>query len=303
VFLASNFPDVTYAAFQTTAVVANPGLSMFSQTGKYTVNIALIAVSSANSGHLSVELSNPYLFIYGRQYGLLGTDWQGKDLWSQFAFGARISIEVGIVASLITVGAGALIGLIAGIYLGVTDEFLMRLADIILTIPFVPLAIVVIFVLTQSAILRGSLYFWLIVLFAVLSWPALARIIRAQTLSLKERGFIESARAMGASRWYIVRRHLFPNVLGIVYATLALSVPGFILTEAALDFLLPAASNIPTWGRTIALAYDNAASASLYGFGWWWFLFPGLAIVLLSLAFVLLGYALDSTFNPRLRKR
>jgi len=303
VSLSTTLPDVTQSALSTTSVVANPGEIYLNQTGKYTFTVAVFAAGTAHPGKLSVRISNPYLFVYGRQYGLLGTDYFGRDLWSQFAFGSRISIEVGIFASIITVGAGTLIGLIAGIYLGLTDEVLMRIADIILVIPFLPLAIVVIFILTQNVSLEHNLYFWLVMLFVVLSWPGLARIIRSQTLSLKERGFIEAARAMGSGRLYIVRRHLLPNVMGLVYANLALSVPGFILTEAALDFLLPQSSLIPTWGRIISQAYDNAASSSLYSFGWWWFLFPGLAIVLLSLAFVLLGYALDSVFNPRLRKR
>jgi peptide/nickel transport system permease protein len=304
VSLSTTLPDVTESAFGSgVGVIANPGLDYLNQTGKYTVNVDVVAASGSATGQVTVAISNPYLFVYGRQYGLLGTDYVGRDLWSQFAFGSRISIEVGLVASVFTVAAGTLIGLIAGIYLGITDEFLMRLADIILVIPFLPLAIVVVFIFTQSAALEQDLYFWLIVLFAVVSWPILARIIRSQTLSLKERGFVESANAMGAGRLYIVRRHLLPSVMGLVYATLALSVPTFILTEAALDFLLPQSSVIPTWGRIISEAYDNAASSSLYGFGWWWFLFPGLAIVLLSLAFVLLGYALDQVFNPRLRKR
>ena len=303
VILVSNTGDVVSTALGSGRVVPNAGQIFLNGTGTYKFNIALIAASSTKPGTLSVAISNPFLFVEGRQYGLLGTDNFGRDLWSQFAYGSRISIEVGLLASIITVGVGTLVGLIAGIYLGITDEFLMRVADVILVIPFLPLAIVVIFVITQSPALESNLYFWLIVLFAIISWPGLARIIRSQTLSLKERGYVESAVALGGSHLYIVRKHLLPSVMGLVYAELALSVPSFILTEAALDFLLPSSSNVPTWGRMVSLAYDNAASSSVYAFGWWWFIFPGLAIVLLSLAFVLLGYALDAVFNPRLRKR
>jgi len=303
--LSNVLPDVNTAALGPSGVTAvNTGEIYLGKEGVYNYTVQLVVIpQQGKTASVKVLIASPYFNVLGRAYGLLGSDNRGRDLWSQFVYGSRISIEVGLLASLATVIIGTLLGLVSAVEGGVVDEFSMRLADVILVIPFLPLAIVVIFVLTQNPIIAKSLYVWLIVLFSVLSWPGLARVIRSQALSLKERGYVEAARALGAGKFYIMNKHLLPNIMGLVYANLALSVPGFILTEASLDFLFPNSSTIPTWGRMIAKAYDHAASATIYGFGWWWFLFPGLAIVLLSLAFVLLGYALDEIFNPRLRQR
>ncbi len=302
IYLASDTTPVVMSAFGPSGLsLSMPAMVILNQKGEYKLNVQVIAFESPQQGYAKFSLADPYFFIYGRQYGLLGTDNNGRDLWSQFVWGSRISIEVGLLASIFSVALGLIIGLIAGMFGGLIEELTMRITDIFLVIPFLPLAIVVLFLLTQNAFLAKSLYFWLVVLFAVLSWPSVARVIRSQVLSLKERGYIEASKALGAGNWHIIRKHIIPNVMGLVYANLALSVPGFILTEAALDFLFPGASTTPTWGRMLSKAYDHAASAIYYQFGWWWFIFPGLAIVLLSLAFVMIGYALDEIFNPRLR--
>ncbi len=305
VALNNMLPLVNVAALGPSAYAqGNTGQVFFSQKGNYSYTVQLVVIPiQGKTAHVELYLSKPYLFIMGRAYGLMGSDNNGRNLWSQFVYGSRISIEVGLFAAAFTVMIGTFIGMLSAVQGGLLDEFWMRVADVILVIPFLPLAIVVIYVMTQNPIIAKSLYLWLIILFSVLSWPGLARVIRSQSLSLKERGYVEAARALGAGKLYIMNKHLLPNVMGLIYANLALSVPGFILTEASLDFLFPGASQIPTWGRMISKAYEWAASASTYGFGWWWFIFPGLAIVLLSLAFVLLGYALDEIFNPRLRKR
>jgi len=304
VALNTILPDVNVAALGPSgAGIPNTGLIYLNETGQYTFTLQLVAVTSFNPGFLSVKISNPYFFVLGRAYGLMGTDFEGKDLWSQFVYGSRISMEVGILAGVLSVLLGAFLGLFAGFFEGILSEVTMRITDIILVIPFLPLAIVFVTVITQNGFLAQSIYFWIIILFAVLSWPGVTRVIRSQVLSLKQRGYIEAARVLGARNMYILRRHLLPNVMGLVYANLALSVPGFILTEAALDFLFPGVSETPTWGRMLPMAYEHAASATYYGYGWWWFIFPGIAIVILSLSFVMLGYALDEIFNPRLRGR
>ncbi|MGC8696050.1 MAG: ABC transporter permease [Conexivisphaera sp.] len=304
VYLTTMTPDVNLAAFGPSGMgIFNSGLRILNETGNYTLVVQVVALGGSSSGNLKLELAYPFLFVYGRQYGLLGSDNKGRDLWSQFVWGSRISMEVGLLAAIFTVVVGMYLGVIAGVFGGAVDETLMRIADIFLVIPFLPLAIIIVFMITQSAFLAKDLYLWLIVLFTVLSWPAIARVIRSQTLTLKERGYVEAARALGAGRGHIISKHILPNIMSLVYANLALNVPGFILTEAALDFLFPGASTVPTWGRMLSKAFDYASSAIYYNFGWWWFIFPGIAIVLLSLSFVLLGYALDEIFNPRLRQR
>lgn len=304
VYLSTALPDVNLAAFGPSGLgMTNTGLRLLNERGNYTLIMQVVAIGGSDPGTLKLELAYPFLFVYGRQYGLMGSDNMGRDLWSQFVWGSRISMEVGLLAALFTVIVGMYLGVVAGVFGGAVDEVLMRIADIFLVIPFLPLAIILVFMITQSAFLAKALYLWLILLFTVLSWPAVARIIRSQTLTLKERGYVEAAKVLGGGRWHIIRRHILPNIMSLVYANLALNVPGFILTEAALDFLFPGASSVPTWGRMLSKAFDHASSAIYYNFGWWWFIFPGIAIVLLSLSFVLLGYALDEIFNPRLRQR
>jgi len=304
VSLTTILPDVNVAALGSGGEgIPNTGLIYLNETGTYTYTIQLDAITSSSVGFLSLRISNPYLFVLGRAYGLMGTDFEGRDIWSQFVYGARISMEVGILAGVFSVLVGAFLGLFAGFVEGILSEVTMRITDIFLVIPFLPLAIVFITVISQNAFLAQTIYFWLIVLFVIFGWPGVTRVIRSQVLSLKQRGYIEAAKVLGAKGRYIIRRHLLPGVMGLVYANIALSVPGFILTEAALDFLFPGVSETPTWGRMLSEAFEHAAAAAYYDYAWWWFIFPGLAIVIVSLSFIMLGYALDEIFNPRLRGR
>jgi peptide/nickel transport system permease protein len=146
-----------------------------------------------------------------------------------------------------------------------------------------------------------STEFIIVILIAVFSWQGIARIIRAQVLTVKHRQFVEASKSLGASNGYIIRKHILPNVMGLVYANMALTVPGAILTEAALTFLGFGDPSIISWGSIVANA--TSSITSLHAFVWWWFLPPGLAIALLSMAFVLVGFSLDAILNPRLRKR
>jgi len=224
----------------------------------------------------------------------LGTDDQGHDILTQLIYGSRVALEVGVMAALFSVIIGTLVGLVAGFYGGFLDTILMRLTDIALVLPFLPL------VLILAAILGPSILNIVIVI-AILGWPGIARVIRAQTLSLKERPFVDAARISGASRSRIMMIHISPNVLPFAFLYMTLNVGGAILTEAAVSFLGlgdPRPSAV-SWGimlRTLSSS-GNTLTA------WWWLLPPGLCITLISLGFYLVGRAIDDIVNPRLRER
>jgi peptide/nickel transport system permease protein len=287
-------------------ITSSPAGLVFSTNGTYHFGVQVLAVGSGQSASYSIAIGNVSFQIIGRAYGLLGTDVYGRDIWSQFVWGSQVSILVGVLSALGAVLIGTVTGLAAGLVGGWTDEIISRITDFFLVIPFLPLAVVVIFFLGQNPALFKGIYYWIILLFVALSWPTVTRIVRSQVLIVKERAFVEASRALGGGSGHIMRKHILPNVLGLVYAQTALLVPGFILTEAALDFLAVGTHPITTitWGIMLTDALNNAAlTNAAVDYAWWWFLPPGIAIALLSLAFVMVGYALDNVFNPKLRKR
>jgi len=229
--------------------------------------------------------------LYGNTYGLMGTDHLGRDLFSQLVYGARLSLFVGLFSAVLSVVIGLLIGLISG-YLGkVVDEILMRFTDALLVLPTLPLLLVLIAVLGPSV--------WnLIMVIGILGWMGFARMVRSQTLSLKERPFVEAAKAVGAGKWHIISRHVLPNVMNLVYVSLALSVPSAILGEAALSWLGLFDPTVVSWGRMLHDAQFFEGTER-----WWWIIPPGMSIALVSLSFILIGYTLDEILNPKLRQR
>lgn len=231
--------------------------------------------------------------IYGKAYGLFGTDNWGQDLFSQFVHGARISLWVGLSSALLSVTIGLTIGLIAGYVGSIVDEGLMRSADMLLVLPGLPLLIVLIAVL-------GTSLTNIIIIIGLLGWMGFARTVRSQTLSLKERPFIEVAKSVGAGRFHIIARHILPNVMSLVYVSLALQVPYAILSEAALSWLGLFDPHVLSWGRML---YNAQRFGGIFHERWLWIIPPGISIALVSLAFILLGYALDEILNPRLRIR
>ena len=297
----ANNPFVNLQATGSSIVVTmgQCGLSqgIFGRPGDLT--ITYIITSKVTT---SVLLSQLSLYIPGRAYGLLGTDEIGRDIWSQFVYGARTSLIVGLAAAIMSVVIGTVVGLVSGFEGGIVDEVLMRVNDFFLVIPFLPFILVLLIIMQL-----GHVAVWIntelliIILLGVLSWNAIARIIRSQVITVKQKQFVEASKALGASHFHVIRKHILPNVMGLVYANVALTVPGAILTEAALSFLGFGDPSVVSWG-TVVSASAFAMTSNL-GFAWWWFLPPGLAIALLSTSFVLVGFSLDSILNPKLRRR
>lgn len=284
---------------------ANPGSLVFSTDGTYRFTLQLLGVPSGSNPRIAMYATGINLHVLGLAYGLLGTDIQGRDLWSQFVWGSRVSLLIGILSALGAVGVGTVVGLSAGYLGGWFDEVVGRVTDFFLVIPFLPFLIIVILLIGQDPLLYKSIYDWIILLFTILSWPTIARIIRGQVLTVKTRPYVEASRALGGSTSHIIGKHILPNVMGLVYSQAALNVSGFILLEAALDFLAVSLHpiNVITWGQMLTFALNDALVNSTVDYAWWWFFPPGIAIAALSLAFVLVGFALDRVFNPKLRAR
>jgi peptide/nickel transport system permease protein len=241
-------------------------------------------------------LDNIECVVYGNSFGLLGSDDIARDIFTQLVDGTRISFIIGIVSAVLSVGIGLIVGLVAGYIGGATDEVLMRLNDMLLVIPSLPLIIVLVFVLGQSMLN-------IIFVVGVLGWMGFARTVRSAVLTLKERSFIEAVKSAGGGRGYIIRRHIVPNVFPLIYITLAMSVPGAIVSEAALSWLGLGPLDVMSWGRILYEFEQGGASAANAFQFWYWAIPPGICIALLSLSFVLIGYALDEILNPRLRER
>jgi peptide/nickel transport system permease protein len=223
----------------------------------------------------------------------LGTDDLGRSILTLTIWGSRPSLIVGLFATLIAMALGAVIGLIAGYYGQLTETLLMRFTDWFLVIPFLPLAIVLASLLDPST-------FVIILVIGLTSWPSTARIVRSQVLSVKERSYVERARALGGSNWHMVTRHILPNVGPLIFANTILTVAIAILTESTLAFLGLGDPLSISWGTILDSAFSNAAASAG---NWWWLLPPGLGIVLVVLGFTLCGFALDEILNPRLRNR
>ncbi|AXV08219.1 Oligopeptide transport system permease protein OppC [Euzebya pacifica] len=212
-----------------------------------------------------------------------GTTNLGRDVFSQVIWGARRSLTIGVCAALATVAIGINVGLLAGYFRGPVDNLLMRLTDVAYAIPFLPFAIVLVGIFGRSDVV-------LVVAIATLFWRTTARIVRAQVLSLRERPFIRSARAVGAAPLRIVYLHLLPNVVSMALLYAVLLVAEAIVAEATLSFLGLAPADSLSWGTVM---FDAFTSGRL-NTSWWWTFFPGLAIMLTVFAVSLCGRAIET---------
>jgi len=219
---------------------------------------------------------------------LLGTDELGRDLLSRIIWGSRVSLKVGIIAVGIAITIGIFVGSAAGFYGGKVDAVLMRFVDIMLAFPTFFLILAVI------AILEPSI-FTIMAVIGVTGWMDVARLVRAEFLSLKERDFVDAARAVGVSNARLISRYILPNALSPVFVAATFGIAGAILTESGLSFLgLGIQPPDPSWGNILTSGKDNIEVA------WWLSLYPGLAILITVLSYNLVGEGLRDALDPRL---
>jgi len=236
---------------------------------------------------------------------LLGTDNLGRDVLNLTVHGARISMLIGFLATIVTLLIGAVLGIVSGFVGGKTDTVIMRITDFFLVLPTFVLALILAPIVLdiigtgEIAGVRTTL-FVIVIVIGITSWATTARIIRSQTLSVKERAFIDRARVIGSGRWRMMRVHILPNVTGLIVANAVLIFAGAILTETTLAFIGLGDPFAPSWGQI--LGASQAAGAPGLG-AWWWYVSPGVCIVLVVLAFTLIGGALDDLLNPKARGR
>ncbi len=222
----------------------------------------------------------------------LGTDGQGRDILSQLIYGARVSLSVGLATAILVSGLAAFMGVLAGYLKGSVDTLIMRTADVLFAVPGLPLMLIL-------AVYLGASMRTIVVIFTLVGWPGLARLIRSQVLSVRERPYVEAARAYGASEWRIMFRHVLPSVSSIITINGVMMAAGMMLAEAGLSFLGFGDPVVISWGKMLAMAQQG--HAMLFGL-WWWVIPPGLAIFFTALGFMLLGLALEEELNPLLRR-
>jgi ABC-type dipeptide/oligopeptide/nickel transport system permease subunit len=240
-----------------------------------------------NEQYRDIGLTPDGLFCGPNGTFWLGTDDLGRDILVRIAYGARVSLLVGVIATAITVVIGVVLGLAAGFLGGITDTILARLIDVVLSVPFLLVAIALVSVTGPSLTVT-------VLVIGCFSWASVARIVRGQVLSLREKEFVEAARSLGAGDGRIMYVDILPNVIAPVIVYTTLLIPVVIVTQATLSFLgLGLPPPTADWGGMIS------SSQNYYTTAWWFILFPGLALLITTLAFNLFGDGVRDAFDPR----
>jgi peptide/nickel transport system permease protein len=254
---------------------------------------ALAAPLLASSRGLSVTAANYPLNAGPALKYPLGTDADGRSVLTELIWGARISLLIGFTATMLSMVIGALIGILAGHFGKITDNALMRVTDWFLVVPFLPLAIVLARVLGPSL---GVIIF----VIGITSWAGTARIIRAQSLAVETRPYLERSRALGAGHWHQMSKHVLPNVMPLLLANTILTVAGVILAETTLSFLGLGDPLRPSWGQMLNEAFFTGGGTTGNVL---WLIAPGIAIITVVMGFTLVGHAMEAVLDPKLRER
>lgn len=223
---------------------------------------------------------------------ILGTNDVGQDILSELILGSRISLVTGLLAGVLAVSIGVVIGIIAGFRRGFIDNALMGLTDIVLVIPAMPLIILL-------AVYLGSSIWMIIAVIGFVFWPSTARVIRSQVLSVRESGYVEAARALGAGDGWLMRRHILPNVVPLILAKFVLTVAAAMLMEASISFLGLGDPTAKSWGMMLHYAFSRGGF--IQGL-WWWYVPPGFCIGLCILGLMLISFSVEAKSDPRLRR-
>jgi peptide/nickel transport system permease protein len=267
-------------------------LGLFVLAGFVLLAILASLVISDRALDITANVVNPELAPPSSRFWL-GTEENGRSVLALVVKGSQVSLLVGLSATAISIAIGTLIGIASGHYRNTFGALLERLTDWFLVIPFLPLAIVLATVLGHSLLN-------VIAVIGVTSWPGTARLVRAQTLTVEARPFVERARALGGGDWHVMSKHVLPNVMPLVMANTTLTVAIAILSETTLSFLGLGDPFAVSWGSML----DGAFTSGAISRGAWWYLLPpGLCVVAVVLSFTLIGRALETVLNPRLRER
>lgn len=255
--------------------------------GEYKINLKVIVLGKDS------YFQDPEIVVSGRIFGLLGTDDAKRDIWSGIVVGTKWAIFIGLLTAFVSIAVGIIYGVTMAYFGGWLDSLMMRIYEIFVSIPMLPVLVVF------SAVFSPSL--WILILFmCVFYWTGPVLTVRSMALQIKEETYIEAAHALNASTGRIIFKHMIPQLIPYAFANMALSVPGAIVAEASISLLGLGDASVVTWGQILHGAMKS--SAVLKGL-WWWVVPPGLMIALLGMTFAFLGFSMDKILNPKLKTR
>ncbi|MDD4903385.1 MAG: ABC transporter permease [Candidatus Bipolaricaulis sp.] len=254
-------------------------------TYKTTLQVTLVGATA--------KLDRAQVVIAGGVSGILGTDGNKRDLWSGLVAGTKWALIIGLLTSLISVAVGVVYGVTSGYFGGWVDSLMNRIYEIFVSIPLLPILIVL------SAVFKPSIWI-MIIMMCVFFWVGPVKTVRSIALQLKENAYIEAAHGLGATHRRILFKHMIPQLVPYAFASMALAVPGAITYEASISLIGLGDATVVTWGQILFDAFSSGAV--LQGI-WWWIVPPGLAIALMGMTFAFIGFAMDTILNPKLRTR